>query len=167
VPIQRISELRTPEAVASAAAAIAWSSFSKDPEHLAALARRFVSEPDKALYAELLEERILALVAVEGAGGETVTIAQIGVDPLCRRRGMGRRLVEHLSTVYCGAKLQAETDRDAVGFYRELGFSVESLGYKHPGVERFLCTLAPGTSGAAGCREVPSVATLKKRRGQA
>ena len=33
----------------------------------------------------------------------------------------------------------AETDKDAVDFYRKLGFSVTSLGEKYPGVERFHC----------------------------
>lgn len=33
----------------------------------------------------------------------------------------------------------AETDNDAVGFYRSYGFEVTSLGEKYPGVERFLC----------------------------
>ncbi len=35
--------------------------------------------------------------------------------------------------------LQAETDRDAVGFYGKAGFTVTSLGEKYPGVERFAC----------------------------
>jgi ribosomal protein S18 acetylase RimI-like enzyme len=34
-----------------------------------------------------------------------------------------------------------ETDKDAVGFYRNYGFEITSLGEKYPGVERFLCNL--------------------------
>lgn len=36
--------------------------------------------------------------------------------------------------------LDAETDADAVDFYRRCGFAVESLGERYPGVERFRCT---------------------------
>lgn len=33
----------------------------------------------------------------------------------------------------------AETDDEAVDFYRRYGFFITSLGEKYPGVERFLC----------------------------
>ena len=33
--------------------------------------------------------------------------------------------------------LGAETDQASVGFYQALGFTVESLGEKYPGVKRF------------------------------
>jgi len=33
----------------------------------------------------------------------------------------------------------AETDHEAVDFYRRYGFFITSLGEKYPGVERFLC----------------------------
>ncbi|HPH97803.1 MAG TPA: hypothetical protein PKW33_16525 [Anaerolineaceae bacterium] len=38
------------------------------------------------------------------------------------------------------AKLSAETDCEAVDFYRRCGFQMESLGEKYPGMERFRCT---------------------------
>jgi ribosomal protein S18 acetylase RimI-like enzyme len=34
----------------------------------------------------------------------------------------------------------AETDEEAVEFYRNIGFSIQSLGEKYPGVDRFKCT---------------------------
>jgi ribosomal protein S18 acetylase RimI-like enzyme len=37
--------------------------------------------------------------------------------------------------------LEAETDSEALAFYRRIGFRVESLGEKYPGVERFRCVL--------------------------
>lgn len=39
--------------------------------------------------------------------------------------------------------LSAETDAEAVGFYRSCGFTVRSLGEKYPGTERFLCERRP------------------------
>ncbi|MGG4554653.1 hypothetical protein ABEX11_20625 [Paenibacillus humicus] len=38
-------------------------------------------------------------------------------------------------------RVEAETDKDAVDFYRRLGFNITSLGQKYPGVERFQCSL--------------------------
>ncbi|MNP39986.1 hypothetical protein D3C76_1335850 [compost metagenome] len=36
-------------------------------------------------------------------------------------------------------RIKAETDKDTVGFYKKIGFSITSLGEKYPGVERFEC----------------------------
>ena len=36
--------------------------------------------------------------------------------------------------------IEAETDKEAVEFYKKIGFQVKSLGEKYPGIERFhLC----------------------------
>jgi hypothetical protein len=37
-------------------------------------------------------------------------------------------------------ELVAETDQDAVKFYRRWGFQIQSLGEKYPNTERFQCT---------------------------
>lgn len=37
--------------------------------------------------------------------------------------------------------LEAETDDEAVEFYKRIGFQVRTLGEKYPGVERFHCYL--------------------------
>ena len=46
----------------------------------------------------------------------------------------------HLNKISCS--MIAETDDDAVGFYRKVGFSVQPLGNKYvAGINRYLCTL--------------------------
>lgn len=37
--------------------------------------------------------------------------------------------------------LMAETDDDAIGFYRNTGFTIEELGEKYEGIRRYKCTL--------------------------
>lgn len=56
-------------------------------------------------------------------------------------RGVGRALVAHIQR-QLKIPLTAETDDEAVGFYRRCGFSVTSLGKKYPGVIRYRCILA-------------------------
>lgn len=59
-----------------------------------------------------------------------------------RKQGIGRAMVEaalaHLDVPW----LEAETDAEAVDFYRRLGFTTTSLGERYPGVERFRCVRA-------------------------
>jgi len=141
VDIQRLRSFDENADVDAVAAAIGWSSFSQEPNRLRELAEEFVAQPDKALYVELDHGCLVGIVAIERCSSETVTIRQIGVHPCHRKQGIGRALVHYLARAYPKARIKAETDRDAVGFYRTLGFHIESLGEKYPGIERFLCTL--------------------------
>ena len=68
-------------------------------------------------------------------------ITSLAVLPDWRRQGLARALIfgasEHLGL----RAVEAETDVDAVDFYRAVGFAVERLGERYPGVERFRCRL--------------------------
>jgi ribosomal protein S18 acetylase RimI-like enzyme len=76
-------------------------------------------------------------VALDGRAGRLTAIA---VAAAWRGRGLGRAVVEAAFAELALDSLHAETDADAVGFYRSCGFSVVSLGEKYPGVERFAVT---------------------------
>ncbi|WP_328824102.1 GNAT family N-acetyltransferase [Niallia circulans] len=53
-----------------------------------------------------------------------------------RGKSVGSQMIKFLSKQY--TFISAETDNDAVGFYRKNGFKITSLGEKYPSVERFL-----------------------------
>lgn len=67
----------------------------------------------------------------------------IAVDPSYRHQGIGEALIQAVFTQFQLQSLVAETDADAVGFYRQCGFEITSLGEMYPGVERFHCVLCP------------------------
>jgi len=46
-------------------------------------------------------------------------------------------MINYIASKY--SSIVAETDYEAVDFYRRYGFVITSLGEKYPGVERFLC----------------------------
>lgn len=84
--------------------------------------------------------------------GELVALIGLRLDPPCdaiirhivvrrdrRGLGLGHEMVTSVCQMFSLKGLAAETDRDAVEFYRAVGFEIESLGEKYPGTERFLC----------------------------
>lgn len=77
-----------------------------------------------------------ACVDIDGTLGRLVAIA---VAPGDRGRGWGRSLIAAMPSLLSVRGLTAETEGEAVGLYRTLGFAVASLGEMHPGVERFAC----------------------------
>lgn len=66
-------------------------------------------------------------------------ILAISVDPPYRGQGIGRELLQALIRTHDPLRIVAETDVDAVAFYRRCGFSIRSLGEKYPGVVRYRC----------------------------
>jgi len=50
-------------------------------------------------------------------------------------------MIDFIKDKYTLLVIAAETDKDAVDFYKKYGFKALSLGEKYPGVERFACVL--------------------------
>lgn len=73
--------------------------------------------------------------------GDSAEILHIAVDEKNRRQGIGRKIIDKLLALEKLKELVAETDHNAVEFYRHYGFSINSLGEKYPGVERFYCRI--------------------------
>lgn len=89
---------------------------------------------------------IVALIGFERESQEAARIRGIAVDPDQQREGIGRALVGALRSMTPGLTLHAETDHDAVRFYRACGFEATPLGEEYSSMERFECVLPAETS---------------------
>jgi len=69
---------------------------------------------------------------------DKVEINKISVDESSRGRGIGSAMVRELWRRY-GKVIEAETDDDAVGFYRRIGFTASA--YERNGFPRRKCVL--------------------------
>ena len=117
---------------------LAPSVFAPTPEKLAARAARYAAQPDvRAFTLRCGGTRTAVLVAqIHVPRAELLDFA---VTPAAQRRGLGRRMLAFLFNV-CGIEtLAAETDNDAVGFYRRCGFSITSADPRG-GTARWRCT---------------------------
>lgn len=81
---------------------------------------------------------VLVLSCTSEAEGE---ITGLSVLPERRGQGVGRRLIE--AAAACRPCLTAETDKDAVGFYRSCGFNTtpQTRIFPQGSVVRYLCRL--------------------------
>lgn len=99
------------------------------------------SDESLYLYGVVIQSELVGLIGMGvGENGEGV-LRHIVVKPHLRGQGIGHTMIKHMMQIHNLLRLEAETDRDAVGFYQKAGFAVTSLGEKYPGVERFLCVL--------------------------
>ncbi|NLI85833.1 MAG: GNAT family N-acetyltransferase [Propionibacterium sp.] len=79
---------------------------------------------------------------------DQLTLEYIAVDAGSRGRGIGACLVDTIRSAHPGLPLLAETDNDAVDFYRALGFTVEPrpTDPRWPGRPRYRCTLGASSA---------------------
>lgn len=124
----------------SAAAELIGQAVFPDPEAIERAVRRYETDPAYELYGLEHEGRIVGAVGFVMDEDGALTIQHIAVQPDQRGNGYGRILIVELIPIKNPQRVVAETDEDAVDFYRSIGFTIESLGEKYPGVERFKCT---------------------------
>ncbi|HEX9896106.1 MAG TPA: GNAT family N-acetyltransferase [Dehalococcoidales bacterium] len=93
------------------------------------------------LYAALANGREIGIIGIEESSARYCTIKHIAVAEEYRRQGIGRQLISSIQKMTTCESMVAETDADAIVFYKKLGFNIHSLGEKHPGTERFRCLL--------------------------
>ena len=124
-------------------------------EGLAQICERYRAEPGwRMLGCRSGEEIVGCLGLAFGAVGQA-TIRHISVAPNRRGHGIGTAMIRYAVAAFALTQLSAETDRDAVEFYRKCGFAVQSLGELYPGTERFLCTYTISEDGVAEAEGAP------------
>jgi ribosomal protein S18 acetylase RimI-like enzyme len=83
-------------------------------------------------------EEVVACAGAERLDDDTVGIRSITVEPAWRNRGLGRALLDALADRLRAQRIVAETDDEAVGFYRGCGFVIEDAPPKF-GRPRYWC----------------------------
>lgn len=82
-----------------------------------------------------------ACIGIEITGANKARICHIAVVPQYRHNGMAVQMIKEVVRMYQLTYIEAETDDEAVEFYKNIGFQIKSLGEKYPGIERFHCYL--------------------------
>ncbi|WP_376846014.1 GNAT family N-acetyltransferase [Camelliibacillus cellulosilyticus] len=102
----------------------------------------YIRSLNRKLYSFELESEIVGVIGIEMIRPNNGVIKHIAVSPNQRGHEIGSRMIKFVCEIHSLSYISAETDRDAVGFYRKYGFQITSLGEKYPGVERFECEYA-------------------------
>ena len=110
-----------------------------EPEHVERAVQMYMQDERLELLGYEEEGTIIGVIGFHDDLGE-IELKHIAVIPEERGKGYGRGMLMELIKLKDPKVIVAETDEDAVDFYRGSGFTVESLGEKYPGAERFKCT---------------------------
>ena len=121
-------------------ALLAPSIYNPTPERLKNRAEKYSADKNIFVYA-CKKAGIYVGIVVLGTENYTAEILDIAVKPEYRKHGIGRKLIDFILNQFPVDIIIAETDNDAVGFYKKCGFTVapaESID----DTERYSCKLS-------------------------
>lgn len=101
----------------------------------------YIQSPIRELYGYEINEEVVGCIGIEFSSINCCEVKHIAVFPDHRGKGIGSKMMSFIKAKYSVSFIFAETDEDAVNFYKNYGFNITSLGEKYPGVERFQCIL--------------------------
>lgn len=94
-------------------------------------------------YGCYLGKLLKAIIVVNSVNNTDIKIIGISVCEDCRNKGLGTYMIQKIKEEYSFKRLLAETDNDAVDFYKKCGFEVSNTVKKFDGREimRYSCIL--------------------------
>lgn len=110
-------------------------------EKIARAIKEYASNDSIRVFGYSKNHVICGIIVLDVSGKECATIKAIAVEENHRKQGIGKGMIHHLIRKALVKVIVAETDDDAVGFYRNTGFIIEDLGEKYEGITRYKCTL--------------------------
>jgi ribosomal protein S18 acetylase RimI-like enzyme len=111
--------------------------------------QNYIQSINLNLYALESNGESIGCIGFEFISSNHCKIKHIAVSPTERGNGLGREMITFICDKYSVNLISAETDKNAVNFYRNCGFKIINLGEKYPGVDRFLCELRINKSSLA------------------
>lgn len=112
-----------------------------DDEKISQELHKYFTDGTRQLFGKTVNHELIGLIGIIQLPGSEAELKHIAVRSDYRNQGIGKEMLREYIRNNRIAKMTAETDMDAVHFYRKIGFEISSLGEKYPGVERFQCTL--------------------------
>ena len=99
------------------------SVYNPTPERLKSRAEKYSADKNTFVYACKIDG-VYAGIVVLKTENDTAEILDIAVKPEYRKHGIGRKLIDFIFNRFPVDTIIAETDDEAVGFYKRYGFAI-------------------------------------------
>ena len=121
---------------------LAESMYNPTEERLINRADKYIMNPYVRVYAMNVDDLYVGIIVMDISDNNKIEILNIAVSPSHQKSGIGSSLIDYCISTLHPFEMMAETDDDAVGFYRKYGFKIESLGDKYGvGIMRYQCNI--------------------------
>lgn len=119
---------------------ISLAHYKPTKEKMQLLADSYLKNKDIKVFGYKIDANITGVIVINNHDNNTI-IESISVAKPYRKMGIGKKLIHYVVDTLDIKTIEAETDDDAVGFYRNCGFCIEDLGFKYKNVRRYRCRL--------------------------
>ena len=116
---------------------LAPSVFSPTPVRLLSRAEKYQADDKTSIYAYSEDGEYKGIIVFK-IKEQTAEILDIAVIPEYKGNGIGSRLIDYIFSRFAVNKIIAETDDDAIGFYKKYGFTVGDITVKFD-AKRYTC----------------------------
>lgn len=108
-------------------------------ERLNSRAELYMKSSNISAFGLKRDHKLCGVIVLDCSHTNQLVIMDIAVLKCAQKQGIGSSLIKYAKAYYQPKMIVAETDHDAVGFYKRFGFEINSLGEKHPGITRYQC----------------------------
>ena len=116
-----------------------YSHFNPTRKKLEGLVKKYHENKDIFPFASLDKGKTLGVIVIKKINHGFYEIIDISVAPGFRTQGIASKLIDYVIEKFNIKNLFAETDNDAVGFYKKYGFKTEFIKDKE--YTRYKCVL--------------------------
>ena len=116
---------------------LAPSVFNPAPERLLSRAEKYQADDKVKAYAYSDNGKYKGIIVFK-IKEQIAEILDIAVIPEYKGNGIGSRLIDYIFNRFEVNKITAETDDDAIGFYKKYGFTVTDTKVNHD-TKRYVC----------------------------
>ena len=113
------------------------SVYNPTPERLKHRAEKYSADKNTFVYACKIDGVYVGIVVLKTENG-TAEILDIAVNPKYRKKGIGKSLIDFILNQFPVDTITAETDNEAVEFYKRCEFDVIGFGMKRNN-KRYIC----------------------------
>lgn len=119
---------------------LAESVYNPTEERLISRADKYIINQKTAVYAYRVNNIYKGIIVIDVSNINVIEILDIAVAASSQKSGVGSSLINHCISKFHPNEIIAETDDDAVEFYKKFGFQILSLGDKYgAGIMRYQC----------------------------
>lgn len=116
---------------------LAPSVFNPAPERLLSRAEKYQADDKVKAYAYSDNGEYKGIIVFK-IKEQTAEILDIAVKSEYQGKGIGSMLIDYIFSKFAVSKITAETDYDAIGFYKKYGFTVTDTKVNHD-TKRYVC----------------------------
>ena len=116
-----------------------YSHYSPTSEKLNKIVKKYTEDKSIHCFGSFYGDQMIGFIVVKYVDKFMYEIIDIAITPEYRKLGIGSKLIDYVIENFNITTLYAETDDDAVNFYKKYGFAINSIN-KIEEINRYKCT---------------------------